>query len=141
MGPQQSPPGRPQPAAGALVVIGVTSGPSGTTTGPETGFPAIGGGTTSGAPAAGGAGVSATGKTVTPDAEAPCPPTTVPPGRAAAMGGSAARTDSIGGWAHAAVPVNRAALVSHRRIPRMVCLAAVGGRRPGGPVGSLKPVI
>src|SRR5260221_4684321 len=71
----------------------------------------------------------------------PCAPTTVPPGRAAAMGGSAIGTGGnvgdVGDSARAAGPVSRTALVSHRRNPRMVCLAAVGGRRPSGPVGSL----
>src|SRR5262245_29944028 len=128
MGPQQSPPsGAAHPAIG---------GPPGTGAGPgSTGVPspaagaglgnADGGGTSIGAAAAGAAtfGVFASGRTLTAPTGAACEPTTVPPGRAVAMAGSSAE----GAWASAVVPVRRAALVSHRRIPCMVCLAAVGG--------------
>src|SRR4051812_4347907 len=55
-----------------------------------------------------------------------CAPTTVPPGNATAIEGSAVGTEgNAGDCANAVVPPRRAALVSHRRIPRMVCLAAV----------------
>jgi hypothetical protein len=127
----------------ALVVIGVTICPSDTTGLPGT----AGGGGTIGAAAAGtgvgAGGVSAIGNNVTVGADdggaARLPLTTVPPGNAVAIGGSSGRGSTAGAWAHAADPVSRAALVSHRRIPRMVCLAAVGGRRPSGRPGPLSP--
>src|SRR5262249_15830405 len=131
-------------AVAALVVIGVTTCASGIRTGPPVGLPlTVGGGPTIGAPAAGagksGGTGSAAGKVGTLAEDVRCGPTTVPPGRGVGTGGSTGGGGNDGDWAHAAVPVNRAVLESHRRNPHMVCLAAVDGRRPARAVGSSSP--